>query len=90
MAGLPRSCSGRNIETTAKEMKLAEGSSNDDKQLVFPFMIGARAPGGNSDNGRNRGAWSFEMRSKGYIQSDIAASISAKWDCVSEVLRGLR
>ena len=32
----------------------------------------------------------FEMRSKGYIQSDIAASIGANQGRVSEVLRGLR
>jgi hypothetical protein len=32
----------------------------------------------------------FEMRSKGYIQSDIAAAIGANQGRVSEVLRGLR
>ena len=89
MAGLPRSCSGRNIETTAKEMKLAEGSSNDDKQLVFPFMIGAPRPAATPITDEIKRII-FEMRSKGYIQSDIAASIGANQGRVSEVLRGLR
>ena len=55
-------------------MKLAEGGSNDDKQLVFPFMIGAPRPAATPVTDEVKRII-FVMRSRGYIQSDIAAAI---------------
>ncbi len=59
------------------------------KQLVFPFMIGAPRPAATPVTDPIKKII-FEMRAKGYIQSDIAAAVGTNQGRVSEVLRGLR
>ena len=69
---------------------MAEGSDDDDSQLEFPFIVNGKPRKAASPITDEAKAIIFEMRAKGFIQSDIAAVIGTNQGRVSEVLRGLR
>jgi hypothetical protein len=69
---------------------MAERSDGDDDQLEFPFIVNGKPRKAASPITDEAKAIIFEMRAKGFIQSDIAAVIGTNQGRVSEVLRGLR
>jgi hypothetical protein len=69
---------------------MAESSDDNDSQLEFPFIVNGKPRKAASPITDEAKAIIFEMRAKGFIQSDIAAVVGTNQGRVSEVLRGLR